>query len=185
MLWKGALTMAWRPPITCSSPSSYFSDHLYNHLCDKRQTASGTAVAPGLGYCLSQQSTIRLQTTRHSLAYKRKRNKEHTARTANAVISCLLLLLPSRVATYYLLLPHTPPSTITNTPSCPGALAVPRFKIPEKFRSKFRFRAIFRDFWPRSHRYHFLDFAFFRTFLIKESEMWQSYHKLLNIDDLW
>jgi hypothetical protein len=39
-----------------------------------------------------------------------------------------------------------------------------RFEIPEKFRSKFRFRAIFRDFWSRSRRNHFLGIAFFPDF---------------------
>jgi hypothetical protein len=31
----------------------------------------------------------------------------------------------------------------------------PRFEIPAKFRSKFRFRAKTRDFWSRSRRNHF------------------------------
>jgi hypothetical protein len=58
--------------------------------------------------------------------------------------------------------------------------------LGSKFRSKFQFRAIFRDFWSRSRRNDFLDFAFFLTFfLIKETKMWQSYHKLLNINDIW
>jgi hypothetical protein len=35
-----------------------------------------------------------------------------------------------------------------------------RFKILEKF----RFWAIFRDFWFRSRRNHFFGIAFFRTF---------------------
>jgi hypothetical protein len=39
-----------------------------------------------------------------------------------------------------------------------------RFEIPEKFQSKFRFRAIFRDFWSRSCRNHFFGHRFFRTF---------------------
>jgi hypothetical protein len=47
---------------------------------------------------------------------------------------------------------------------------IARFEIPEKFRSKFWFRAIFRDFWSRSRRNHFLGIAFF-DFLIKETEM--------------
>jgi hypothetical protein len=42
-----------------------------------------------------------------------------------------------------------------------------RFEIPEKF----RFRAIFRDFCSRSRRNHFFRYRFFRTFLIKETEM--------------
>jgi hypothetical protein len=36
--------------------------------------------------------------------------------------------------------------------------------IKEKFWSKFQVWAIFRDFWSRSRRNHFLDIAFFRTF---------------------
>jgi hypothetical protein len=46
-----------------------------------------------------------------------------------------------------------------------------RFKIPEKFRSEFRFRAIFRDFWFRSCRNHFFRYLFLPDFLIKETEM--------------
>jgi hypothetical protein len=47
----------------------------------------------------------------------------------------------------------------------------PRFEILEKFRSKFRFRAIFRDFWFRSRRNHFFRYRFLLDFLIKETEM--------------
>jgi hypothetical protein len=43
----------------------------------------------------------------------------------------------------------------------------PRFKIPEKF----RFRAIFQDFWFRSRRNHFFRYRFLPDFLIKETEM--------------
>jgi hypothetical protein len=46
-----------------------------------------------------------------------------------------------------------------------------RFKIPEKSRLKFRFRAIFRDFWFRSRRNHFFRYCFLPDFLIKETEM--------------
>jgi hypothetical protein len=49
----------------------------------------------------------------------------------------------------------------------------PRFKIPEKFRSKFRFRAIFRDFWSRSRWNQFFRYRSFPDFLIKKTEMWQ------------
>jgi hypothetical protein len=42
-----------------------------------------------------------------------------------------------------------------------------RFKIPEKF----RFRAIFRDFWSRGRRNHFFRYRSFPDFLIKETEM--------------
>jgi hypothetical protein len=59
-----------------------------------------------------------------------------------------------------------------------------RFKIPEKFWSKFRFRAFFQDFWSWSRRNHFFRYRFFPDFLIKETEMWLSYHQLLNINDL-
>jgi hypothetical protein len=46
-----------------------------------------------------------------------------------------------------------------------------RFEIPEKFRSKFQFRAIFRDFWFRSRRNHFFRYRFLPDFLIRETEM--------------
>jgi hypothetical protein len=36
-----------------------------------------------------------------------------------------------------------------------AAVVKPRFKIPAKFRSEFRFRAKIRDFWSRSRRNHF------------------------------
>jgi hypothetical protein len=36
---------------------------------------------------------------------------------------------------------------------------------------KFWFRAIFRDFWSRSRRNHFVRYRFFPDFLIKETEM--------------
>jgi hypothetical protein len=39
-----------------------------------------------------------------------------------------------------------------------------RFKIPEKFRSEFRFRGIFRDFWFRSCRNHFFRYRFLPDF---------------------
>jgi hypothetical protein len=45
------------------------------------------------------------------------------------------------------------------------------FLLGSKFRSKFRFRAIFRDFWFRSRQNHFFRYRFLPDFLIKETEM--------------
>jgi hypothetical protein len=42
-----------------------------------------------------------------------------------------------------------------------------RFEIPEKFRSKFRFRAIFRDFESRSHQNLFIGYRLFPVFFCR------------------